>query len=79
MVKKRKLDDIVNLKLRFTEALRARIEQEAKKNQRSLNGRRFLYRLGTTFGTGSDRRQCMNTGNKSLKEQLSGIGSDDDR
>jgi hypothetical protein len=49
MAKKRKPEDIVNLKLRFTEALRARIEQEAKKNQRSLNGE-IVYRLGTTFG-----------------------------
>jgi hypothetical protein len=49
MAKKRKPDDIVNLKLRFTEALRARIEQEAKKNQRSLNGE-IVYRLGTTLG-----------------------------
>jgi hypothetical protein len=49
MAKKRKPDDIINLKLRFTEALRSRIEQEAKKNQRSLNGE-IVYRLGTTFG-----------------------------
>ena len=49
MARKRNPSDIVNLKLRFTEALRARIEQEAKKNQRSLNGE-IVYRLGTTFG-----------------------------
>ena len=44
MAGKRKPDDIVNLKVRFTEALRKRIEQEAKKNQRSLNGE-IVYRL----------------------------------
>ena len=49
MAKRRSPSDIVNLKLRFTEALRGRIEQEAKKNQRSLNGE-IVYRLGTTFG-----------------------------
>jgi NAD dependent epimerase/dehydratase family enzyme len=49
MAKKRDPSDVVNLKLRFTEALRARIEQEAKKNQRSLN-REIVYRLGTTLG-----------------------------
>jgi hypothetical protein len=46
---KRKPTDIVNLKVRFTEAMRARIEQEAKKNQRSLNGE-IVYRLGVSFG-----------------------------
>jgi hypothetical protein len=46
---KRKPDDMVGLQLRFTEALRARIEQEAKKNHRSLNSE-IVYRLGTTFG-----------------------------
>jgi Arc-like DNA binding domain len=46
---KRKPTDIVNLKVRFTEAMRARIEQEAKKNNRSLNGE-IVYRLGVTFG-----------------------------
>ena len=49
MAKRRDPSDVVNLKLRFTEALRARIEQEAKKNQRSLN-REIVYRLSTTFG-----------------------------
>jgi hypothetical protein len=49
MGKKRSATDIVSLKVRFTEAMRARIEQEAKKNQRSLNGE-IVYRLGTTFG-----------------------------
>jgi hypothetical protein len=49
MMAKRKPDDIVNMKVRFTEALRARIEQEAKKNNRSINGE-IVYRLGTTFG-----------------------------
>ena len=49
MAPKRKPTDIVNLKVRFTEAMRQRIEQEAKKNQRSLNGE-IVYRLGLTFG-----------------------------
>ena len=46
---KRKPDDIVNLKVRLTEAMRARIEQEAKKNNRSLNGE-IVHRLGVSFG-----------------------------
>jgi hypothetical protein len=46
---KRASSDIVNLKLRFPEAMRQRIEQEAKRNNRSLNGE-IVYRLGTTFG-----------------------------
>jgi hypothetical protein len=46
---KRKPTDMVGLKLRFTEAMRALIEQEAKKNHRSLNSE-IVYRLGTTFG-----------------------------
>jgi predicted Ser/Thr protein kinase len=49
MARKRNAEDIVSLKVRFTEAMRGRIEQEAKKNQRSLNGE-IVYRLGTTFG-----------------------------
>jgi hypothetical protein len=49
MARKRNPDDIVSLKVRFTEAMRARIEQEAKANQRSLNGE-IVYRLGMTFG-----------------------------
>ncbi len=49
MARKRSARDVVSLKVRFTEAMRARIEQEAKKNQRSLNGE-IVYRLGTTFG-----------------------------
>lgn len=49
MARKRSATDTVSLKIRFTEAMRARIEQEAKKNQRSLNGE-IVYRLGTTFG-----------------------------
>jgi predicted Ser/Thr protein kinase len=46
---KRKPTDIVSLKIRFTEAMRTRIEQEAKKANRSLNGE-MVYRLGLTFG-----------------------------
>lgn len=46
---KRKPTDIVNIKVRCIEALRARLEHEAKKNQRSLNGE-IVYRLGASFG-----------------------------
>jgi hypothetical protein len=46
---KRKPDDIVNMKVRFTEAMRARIEQEAKKSNRSINGE-IVHRLGVSFG-----------------------------
>ena len=49
MPTKRKPDDIVNLKVRFSEAMRARLAQEAKRNNRSLNGE-IVYRLGTTLG-----------------------------
>lgn len=49
MAKKRKPDDMVDMKVRFQEAFRARLEQEAKKNNRSINGE-IVYRLGTTFG-----------------------------
>jgi hypothetical protein len=46
---KRKPTDIVGIKVRCLEALRARLAQEAKKNQRSLNGE-IVYRLGASFG-----------------------------
>jgi Arc-like DNA binding domain len=46
---KRDPQDIVNLKVRFTEAMRRRIEEEAKRNHRSLNGE-IVHRLATTFG-----------------------------
>ena len=46
---KRKPTDIVNIKVRCIEALRARLEHEAKKNQRSLNGE-IVYRMGASFG-----------------------------
>jgi hypothetical protein len=49
MASKRKPDQIVNLKVRFSEALRSRIEEEAKRNYRSLNGE-IVHRLATTFG-----------------------------
>jgi hypothetical protein len=45
----RKPTDVVNIKIRCLEALRARLESEAKKNCRSLNGE-IVYRLGLTFG-----------------------------
>jgi hypothetical protein len=70
MPKKRKPGDIINLKLRFTEALRARIEQEAKKNQRSLNGE-IVYRLGTTFGAeGAELAAQYENREQELKDQL---------
>ena len=46
---KRQPDDIVNIKVRCIEALRARLEKGAKRNQRSLNGE-IVYRLGASFG-----------------------------
>jgi hypothetical protein len=46
---KRKPDDIVNMKVRFTEEIRARLEQEAKKSNRSINSE-IVYRLLQTFG-----------------------------
>jgi hypothetical protein len=46
---KRKPTDVVNIKVRCLEALRSRLEHEAKKNQRSLNGE-IVYRLGASFG-----------------------------
>jgi len=49
MARKRNPDDIVNLKVRFTEAMRARIDREAKKNNRSLNSE-IVHRLGISFG-----------------------------
>jgi hypothetical protein len=48
-VAKRKPTDIVNLKLRFTEEMRAVLEEEAKNNHRSLNGE-IVHRLATTLG-----------------------------
>jgi hypothetical protein len=45
----RKPTDVVNIKIRCLEALRAKLESEAKKNCRSLNGE-IVYRLGLTFG-----------------------------
>ena len=38
-----------SLKLRFPEAMRARLAKEAKQNQRSLNGE-IVYRLACSFG-----------------------------
>lgn len=46
---KRKSTDIVSLKVRLTEALRARLETDAKKANRSLN-REIVYRLGLSYG-----------------------------
>lgn len=46
---KRHRQNIVNLRLRFNEAMRQRIEDEAKRNHRSLNSE-IVYRLVTTFG-----------------------------
>ena len=39
----------MSLNLRFTEGMRANLEQDAKKNHRSLNSE-IVYRLGTTYG-----------------------------
>jgi hypothetical protein len=46
---KRKPTDLVNLKVRFTEAMRARIEQAAKKEHRSQN-QEIVHRLAQSFG-----------------------------
>jgi hypothetical protein len=46
---KRKPTDLVNLKVRFTEAMRTRIEQAAKKEHRSLN-QEIVHRLAQSFG-----------------------------
>jgi hypothetical protein len=73
MAKKRKPDDIVNLKLRFTEALRSRIEQEAEKNHRSLNSE-IVYRLGTTFGAeGAEMAAMYEKGESELKDMMQEI------
>jgi hypothetical protein len=45
---KRKPTDIVQLKLRFPEELRKKVEREANKNERSLNGE-IVHRLRLTF------------------------------
>jgi hypothetical protein len=70
MASKRKPDEIVNLKVRFTEALRKRIEQEAKKNQRSLNGE-IVYRLTASFGEeGIELASQYEEAEKELARQL---------
>jgi hypothetical protein len=70
MAKRRNPSDVVNLKLRFTEALRARIEQEAKKNQRSLNGE-IVYRLTTTFGAeGAELAAQYEQAESEIKKQI---------
>jgi hypothetical protein len=45
----RKFDEPVNLRLRMPEALRKRLEAEAKANERSLNSE-IVYRLGQSLG-----------------------------
>jgi hypothetical protein len=73
MARKRNPDDLVSLKVRFTEAMRARIEQEAKKNQRSLNGE-IVYRLGTTFGAeGVGLVAQFDEAEQEIKRHLHGI------
>lgn len=47
----RKFDEPVNLRLRMPEALRKRLETEAKANERSLNSE-IVYRLGQSLGPG---------------------------
>jgi len=49
----RKLSDTVQLKLRFSEALRRRLEREAKRQEHSLNGE-IIARLEQTFRKSED-------------------------
>jgi hypothetical protein len=44
----RKLTDIINLKLRLSEALRRRLEKAAERNDRSMNAE-IIHRLETSF------------------------------
>ena len=51
----RKLQDTVQLKLRFSEALRRRLEREAKRQEQSLNAE-IISRLEQSFRK-ADRRK----------------------
>jgi hypothetical protein len=53
----RKPNDPVKLNLRFTEALRLRLEKQADKNNRSLN-EEIIRRLEDSFG-GDDFRSAL--------------------
>jgi hypothetical protein len=55
MAKKRKLGDTVQLKLRFPEALRRRLEQEAKRHGASLNSE-IIRTLEDRFRESDDRK-----------------------
>jgi hypothetical protein len=73
MARKRSPSDIVDLKVRMTEALRARIEQEAKKNNRSLNGE-VIYRLGVSFGAeGAEMARQYDEAERELKRRFRAI------
>ena len=70
---KRKPTDIVNLKVRLTEQLRARLEQDAKKNNRSLN-KEIVHRLGLTYGEqGAAMANQFDEIEKQMWEQLQGM------
>jgi hypothetical protein len=70
---KREPDEIVNLKVRFTEAMRRRIEEEAKRNHRSLNGE-IVHRLATSFGAeGIALRDQYELAEKEMKSFLSEV------
>jgi hypothetical protein len=67
---KRDPDEIVNLKVRFTEAMRQRIEEEAKRNHRSLNGE-IVHRLAISFGEeGVALKDQYEVAEKELKQIL---------
>jgi hypothetical protein len=53
MARKRTLSDEVQLKLRFTEALRRRLAREARRRRRSLNAE-IIERLNQSLLTQSD-------------------------
>jgi len=70
---KRKPTDLVNLKVRFTEAMRARIEREAKKEHRSLN-QEIVHRLAQSFGAeGIELINQYEEQEAELKQMLDGL------
>jgi hypothetical protein len=66
---RRKLDDTVQLKLRFSEALRRRLERAAKAKDRSLNTEMVL-RLEESFRMDELDAQMKASVGKSFKEAL---------
>ncbi len=48
MARKQKPEDIVDMKVCLTEALRARLEKRRSSNDRSINGE-IVYRLGASL------------------------------